>query len=643
MPWNPNLWDNGVYIGPGPSPDPYGESGPFGIHGPYVTPDPLNPGSFYRDDPSQVGGITRIDAQGNVTGSYQNTAPLTQGGSTFNIAQADPTTGAPSIFHYPTEQGGLMGLGDVWGSIAAVGLLAGIGASAGTLAAPALASTPALIGAGATVGSAGLTVASQAAQNKDLAKAGMALGLVGAGAGAVSGLTGAGAGALQGPTLTGATLDTVSGAGSLGTAAQSVAPYLSAGKTGLNILAKATGNEQLGQAAQYTGYAGSLNNAWGNFTGGTGETTLAGNPGTDQLQGGSPAGGTTPVDYQSEDYANWINSLGDPMGQGDPYGSTQSGAPINPSYDSSGGNWLSTLGTGPGGYGPLAMSGLSAIGSIIGGVKSANAAGNAAQIQANAARDANNALLQQYYQSRADLTPFREAGYQALGGLTGLTQQPFQVGQYAAQPALNPAGYAFTPPSGQQVLNDDPGYQFRLQQGQQALERSASARGTQLSGGQMKAVQGYGQDYASQEYQNAYNRLLGQNELAYGRGYQQNQDAYARNLQQFQTNYNAQMGARQQRYNELAGVAGTGQTAGTTIAGLGGNVAQGMAGNITSAGAAQAAGQVGGANAWNTALSGLGNAANSYLQQQTLNNLSQQGQGGGGNNALLTYLLASRR
>jgi hypothetical protein len=39
-----------------------------------------------------------------------------------------------------------------------------------------------------------------------------------------------------------------------------------------------------------------------------------------------------------------------------------------------------------------------------------------------------------------------------------------------------------------------------------ALERSAAARGNLLSGSTLKGVQRFGQDLASQEYQNAFNR-----------------------------------------------------------------------------------------------------------------------------------------
>ena len=52
----------------------------------------------------------------------------------------------------------------------------------------------------------------------------------------------------------------------------------------------------------------------------------------------------------------------------------------------------------------------------------------------------------------------------------------------------------------------DPGYAFRLREGQKALERSAAARGGLLSGGTGAALTRYGQEMGSQEYQNAFNR-----------------------------------------------------------------------------------------------------------------------------------------
>lgn len=55
---------------------------------------------------------------------------------------------------------------------------------------------------------------------------------------------------------------------------------------------------------------------------------------------------------------------------------------------------------------------------------------------------------------------------------------------------------------------DDPSYQFRLEQGQQALERSQGSRGLLNSGNAALELQEYGQGMASQEYESQFERLL---------------------------------------------------------------------------------------------------------------------------------------
>jgi hypothetical protein len=65
------------------------------------------------------------------------------------------------------------------------------------------------------------------------------------------------------------------------------------------------------------------------------------------------------------------------------------------------------------------------------------------------------------------------------------------------------------PGAGMNMLNMDPGYNFRLGEGMKSLERNAAARGGLISGGALKAAQRYGQDYASNEFGNAYGRVAG--------------------------------------------------------------------------------------------------------------------------------------
>src|ERR1051326_7794361 len=133
MSFNASQWDNGVWIGAGPSPDPYGPDGPFGVNGPYITADPLHPGYAYRDDPTVPGGVQRLDAQGHVVGTASLGAP-TAGGQGFDLTHLDPQTGMPQVQTYPQQAGGLFGLGDVWGTLLGSALVLGAGFGLGAAA-----------------------------------------------------------------------------------------------------------------------------------------------------------------------------------------------------------------------------------------------------------------------------------------------------------------------------------------------------------------------------------------------------------------------------------------------------------------------------------------------------------------------------
>ena len=69
----------------------------------------------------------------------------------------------------------------------------------------------------------------------------------------------------------------------------------------------------------------------------------------------------------------------------------------------------------------------------------------------------------------------------------------------------------FTAPTLEEATNT-PGFQFRLGEGLKALQRSAAAKGTLLTGGTLKGLMSFGQDMASQEYGNVYNRKQGEYE-----------------------------------------------------------------------------------------------------------------------------------
>lgn len=110
---------------------------------------------------------------------------------------------------------------------------------------------------------------------------------------------------------------------------------------------------------------------------------------------------------------------------------------------------------------------------------SAYSANKASKTQAASADQATQ-LQREMFNKQLELQqPFQEAGVNALAKM-----QKGVVSDYM-----------------------DPSYQFRLGEGMKALDRQAAARGGLISGGALKAAQRYGQDYASQEFGNAYNRL----------------------------------------------------------------------------------------------------------------------------------------
>lgn len=282
------------------------------------------------------------------------------------------------------------------------------------------------------------------------------------------------------------------------------------------------------------------------------------------------------------------------------------------------------------------VSAIVSVGSnLIGGMMQSDAASSAADAQVQAANSANQTQLQMFNQTRNDQAPWRDAGSSALGQLSELLGINGSVASLGATPAdsikkmyqaylgRDPDASGFqnyiteyqkgTPLSqiekeisgskeaitaaqsgiakgfagvaGRQFgslmhnfsladFQADPGYQFRLSEGEKAINRAAAAGGRYDSGRALKDLTRFGQDTASNEYGNAYNRF--------------NND---------QSN----------RFNRLASLAGVGQTANNQIAAAGQNMANNVSQNQLAAGNARASGYVGSANALGGAASGIGN------------------------------------
>jgi len=204
---------------------------------------------------------------------------------------------------------------------------------------------------------------------------------------------------------------------------------------------------------------------------------------------------------------------------------------------------------------------------------------DAASTQANAAAQASDAQRAIFERQVELQEPFREAGLKGQNRLLELLglggEKGPGYGRYATA-EFTPADF---------LANQDPGYAFRMSEGMKALERSAAARGGLLSGATLKGTQRYGQDLASQEYQNAFNR--------------------------YQT-------TRANTLNPYASLAGVAQSSANVLGQQAGQLGQQLGSNIIGAGNAQAAGQIGSANA---IVGGLGQGMNFYQNQQLLNRL----------------------
>ena len=255
--------------------------------------------------------------------------------------------------------------------------------------------------------------------------------------------------------------------------------------------------------------------------------------------------------------------------------------------------------------GSIAAAGIGALGSGLAASTQAGAAENAQQLQAQEAQNALNFQEQQYNTEQQQAAPFLKAGTQAENTLSSLTSTP-------GQGLLTPWNQQFQAPTAAEAAAT-PGYQFQLQQGEDALQNSAAARGGLLSGGTAKSLDQYSQGLASTDYQQVYNNAF------------QN---YLQNYNQFQTNQGNE-------YNRLAGLAGAGQQQVATSGQLGQQAANTNANinlttgaqqgqDIQNAGAATASGYAGGANALGAGVSGL---AGQLSLMQLLN-----GGGGGGSN-----------
>ena len=244
------------------------------------------------------------------------------------------------------------------------------------------------------------------------------------------------------------------------------------------------------------------------------------------------------------------------------------------------------------------IGGVAALG---GGAIAASGAKSAGKAQERAAREANVAQQRMFEEQNRLQEPFRQ------GGLTAQNEimQLLGIGGDKAAASYGSLGKSF----GMADFEQDPGYAFRQAEGMKALQRSASARSMLESGANLKGITRFGQNLASEEYQNAFNR--------------------------YQIN-------RSNKLNPLQSLMGSGQSATNVMTGAAGQAGQNQASNIYNAGQARASGYVGQANALSNALGQVGaiaqqvpmnNAMIGYYNRAPAGSLQGGSSGGGGGSA----------
>lgn len=216
---------------------------------------------------------------------------------------------------------------------------------------------------------------------------------------------------------------------------------------------------------------------------------------------------------------------------------------------------------------------------LVSGYMGSQAAKSAADTQAAAARDAAQVQKDIFNTQNAQQAAGRGAGYEGFntirsmlpGEYTKYDEQGNVIGTAQGTDYLT---HQFTPQDF--AAGIDPGYAWRLQQGQMANQRAGNVSGGALSGNTLAGLQAYTQGEASQEYGNAFNR--------------------------YQTQ-------RNNIYNTLASIAGLGQAAQQQSNQAASTYGTNTANLMTGAANAQAAGTVGAANAWSSGIQNLGNMA----------------------------------
>lgn len=210
---------------------------------------------------------------------------------------------------------------------------------------------------------------------------------------------------------------------------------------------------------------------------------------------------------------------------------------------------------------PAGAAFLDGIASFMGGRSQSRAAQRAADAQIQAQQEALAMQQKMYDETKQSFKPYQDAGGRGVAGYEE------RINNFV-NPTLNYQQKDFG------LSNwKDPGYDFRLSEAQKLIDAQTASKGMTLGSGALKAMQTRGQDMASQEYQNAYDRWLKDSALRYGQA-----------SDQWNRDYNFQ----NQDVANWQNLMNTGMQANQSMAGVTGNMVTSMTPLITGQGTAQA-------------------------------------------------------
>lgn len=188
-----------------------------------------------------------------------------------------------------------------------------------------------------------------------------------------------------------------------------------------------------------------------------------------------------------------------------------------------------------------------------------------------------------YFGSQNAASAQTQALQQAMSTVQNIEKPFVGLGTNAANQLSNLYGLnGGSPNAGWQQFVNSPDYQWAFGQGTNATQNVLASQGNLLSGGGLAALTNYGQGLASQQFGNYFNRLMQMTQLG----------------------------------------ANAGSATASSLAGLQSGV-----------GTAQAQGILGGTNALSSGLTGISNAANSFIGNNMLYSLLSKSPAFGGGNA----------